>query len=144
MAEALLVVGAVIVRDGAVLACRRSADRSAGGKWEFPGGKVQTGESNEAALRRELREELGVDARIGDLVCAAEVPVGSRTIDLRCYWAVADEVPVTSTDHDDLRWVRPAALAALDWAEPDWPTVRVLESHDGDGAQEGQLWNRRG
>ena len=58
----LLVVGAAVVRDGRVLACRRTTPPEAAGRWEFPGGKVEPGESPDAALVRELHEELGVEA----------------------------------------------------------------------------------
>ena len=60
----LLVVGAAVVRDGRVLACRRTAPPAAAGRWEFPGGKVEPGESPDAALVRELHEELGVGATV--------------------------------------------------------------------------------
>ncbi|WP_152354028.1 NUDIX domain-containing protein [Brachybacterium subflavum] len=63
--SAIAVVGAIIVRDGLVFAARRSPERSAGGLWEFPGGKVEPGETPQEALVRELREELGVRVEVG-------------------------------------------------------------------------------
>lgn len=62
----LQVVAAVIAREGAVLACRRNPERSFGGKWEFPGGKLEPGESPSDALAREIHEELGVRVEVGE------------------------------------------------------------------------------
>jgi 8-oxo-dGTP diphosphatase len=123
----LEVVAAVMIRDGRALACRRAAHTSGAGTWEFPGGKVERGERPEAALAREIQEELGVDVTVGALVDRSEVPVGDRVIDLACY--LADPVgplPTTSTDHDELRWVPLADLGTLDWSAPDLPAVRRL------------------
>jgi 8-oxo-dGTP diphosphatase len=123
----LEVVAAVLIHDGRALACRRAAHKPGAGTWEFPGGKVESGETPERALTREIREELGVDIAVGALVDRSEVPVGDRVIDLACY--LADPVgplPVTSTDHDELRWVPLADLGTLDWSAPDLPAVRRL------------------
>jgi 8-oxo-dGTP diphosphatase len=123
----LQVVAAVLIHDGRALACRRAPHVTGAGTWEFPGGKVEAGESPEAALAREMREELGIDVTVGALVDRSEVPVGDRVIDLACY--LADPVgalPTTSTDHDELRWVPLADLGALDWSAPDVPAVRRL------------------
>jgi 8-oxo-dGTP diphosphatase len=123
----LEVVAAVMVRDGRVLACRRAAHKPGAGTWEFPGGKVEPGERPPEALAREIREELGIDVTVGALVDRSEVPVGDRVIDLACY--LADPVgplPITSTDHDELRWVPVAELGTLAWSAPDLPAVRRL------------------
>ncbi|MDZ8200041.1 (deoxy)nucleoside triphosphate pyrophosphohydrolase [Microbacterium sp. SSW1-59] len=123
------VVAAVIERDGLVLACRRRVDRSAGGLWEFPGGKVEPGEAADAALQREIAEELDVTIRVVGELTADVTPVDGRGIRLICLRAeVVGEAPTASTDHDELRWVAPADLPALTWAAPDLPAVALLAS----------------
>lgn len=123
------VVAAVFYRDGEVLACRRAPGKSAAGKWEFPGGKIDDDdETPELALVREIREELGISVSVGDLVDRSVTPVGDLDIDLACYLVSSAEVPAHSTDHDELRWLPVSALASLDWAAPDLPAVAVLSS----------------
>jgi 8-oxo-dGTP diphosphatase len=119
----LEVVAAVIEDDGAVLACRRRPGKAAAGRWEFPGGKVEAGESPEQALTREIREELGIGIRIvSHLTSDVTGP-----IKLVCLRAELDSArPVSSTDHDELRWVVRERLGELEWADADWPAVRLL------------------
>ena len=101
--------------------------KSAAGKWEFPGGKVEPDESPEAALIREIREELGVEIELGDRISGAETRAGDLSIDLASYRAITiGPAPTSSTDHDELRWLRISDLAQLDWASPDVPTVEAL------------------
>ncbi|MBP2458654.1 8-oxo-dGTP diphosphatase [Clavibacter michiganensis] len=131
----LEVVAAVLIRDGRALCCRRAAHKPGAGTWEFPGGKVERGEAPEAALAREIREELGVDVTVGRLVDRSEVPVGDRVIDLACYRVdPVGPLPTSSTDHDELRWVPLADLGDLSWSAPDLPAVRrlVLEARHPD------------
>ncbi|MBN9188662.1 MAG: (deoxy)nucleoside triphosphate pyrophosphohydrolase [Microbacterium sp.] len=133
----LEVVAAVIVDGGRILACRRSPGRSAAGRWEFPGGKVEPGETPEAALVREIREELGVEIAVAARVSTADTAVDGRVIRLTCFRAaLAGPRPTSSTDHDRLLWCRPADLPGLDWAEPDLPAVRLLAAEP-DHPQEG-------
>lgn len=121
------VVGAIVERDGAVFAARRNADRSAGGLWEFPGGKVERGESPEAALRRELREELGVDVTVGEFVDRSLSDVGTARIELSCYAAQFEGAdPSASSDHDAMRWVPLTELSSLQWAPGDVPLLEGL------------------
>lgn len=119
------VVAAIIHDAGLVLACRRAPHKTAAGQWEFPGGKVEPDESPEAALAREIREELSVEVVVGALVDRSTTVVGEIDIDLACYDArLVGPRPTASTDHDRLEWRRPAELHDLDWAEPDLPAVR--------------------
>ena len=121
------VVAAVFYRDGDVLACKRAPGTSAAGKWEFPGGKVEEGETPECALIREIQEELGISISLGPLVDRTVTAVGDFDIDLACYLVSSSVVPTASTDHEELRWVPVTSLASLDWATPDLPAVVALQ-----------------
>lgn len=121
------VVAAVLRKEGQVLVCRRSAERSAGGRWEFPGGKIEAGESAQQALCREIAEELGVTIIVGEHLDTSTTTVDGTPIQLSCFLVDRfDRDPAGSTDHDQLRWCAPADLPALDFAEPDLPVVRLL------------------
>lgn len=126
MAKTITVVGAVFSTEESVLAFRRNADRSAGGKWEFPGGKVESDETPEEALRREILEELGLHVTVGRLIDRSSTVVGENTIDLACYFVDADEYPTESSDHDQINWQRFSEILDLDWAAPDIPAIEAL------------------
>jgi 8-oxo-dGTP diphosphatase len=119
-----IVVGAAIVRDGRVLAARRSAPPAVAGGWEFPGGKVEPGESAQAALIRECREELGVTVRVGELLGTATIQPG---FELHVYAAtLAAGTPHALQDHDELRWLAVAELDAVPWLPADRPILPTL------------------
>lgn len=127
MASAIEVVAAVFIDDDRVLACRRRPDRSAPGKWEFPGGKVEAGETPWQALIREIAEELETEIDVLELIDRSSTEVNGLIVDLRCYLVrPLGALPTRSSDHDLLRWVPFTELGSLDWAEPDLPAVAVL------------------
>lgn len=127
MGEALRVVGAVIERQGKFLACRRRLDKTEGGKWEFPGGKIEPGEHPREALVRELREELGLeDIQVLELVHRETTEGDVGPIDLACFRVAVKSIAISSTDHDKLEWLTPNRLRILNWANADWPTVNTL------------------
>lgn len=113
----------------ALLCARRSAPPDLAGRWELPGGKVEPGETAEAALHRELAEELGVAVELGPRVLApgdGDWPIlGERRMRV---WlaALRDGEPAALADHDALRWVPYEDLDALDWLDPDRPIVAAL------------------
>ena len=126
--EPILVVAAVVERDGKVLACRRAPHKSLGGFWEFPGGKVDPGESDETALAREMLEELDVHVVVGEFIEKSIAPAGDMTIELRGYWCSMDEKGVSSsTDHDEFRWVSSTEIDGLNWAPADLPIVAEVK-----------------
>ena len=126
MSNIITVVGAVFASDDHVLAFRRKPGKSAGGKWEFPGGKVEPNESPQDALQRELKEELNVTVKVGDLIDRTSTPVGTNIIDLACYYVTSEVTPSQSSDHDLIRWQHLDKIHELDWAEPDLPTLANL------------------
>ena len=105
------------------MCCKRGDWKSAPSKWEFPGGKPEANESLEDSLTREIREELGVEIRV--LRKFDRSTTGE--IDLVCFVCeLVDEVPTSSTDHSELRWVPEEELSKLDWAEPDLPALKRI------------------
>lgn len=120
-----VVVGAALCADGRLLAARRTAPSALAGRWELPGGKVETGESEPGALVRELREELGVEAAVDSRVPGAW-PL-TDTLVLHVWRAhILSGTPQPLQDHDDLRWLTPAAAFTVDWLDGDLPAVRLL------------------
>lgn len=127
-----LVVGAVIVDDldrpTKVLAARRLAGPSpVAGRWEFPGGKVDPGETPEQALVRELQEELGFTATLGAEIINPDGPAWpiADRFEMRLWFAVAEaDPPVLGDVHSEIRWLSPEQLPVLDWLEADVPVLR--------------------
>lgn len=137
MQETLIdVVAAAIVDDldrpTRLLAARRSAPSAIAGRWEFPGGKVEPGEEELAALHRELGEELGVTVAVG-----AELPApdgGAWPITpkhrMRVWFArLQDGTPEPLEDHDELRWLTAAELDDVPWLDGDVQIVTALARH---------------
>jgi 8-oxo-dGTP diphosphatase len=120
------VVGAAILDGDKLLAARRLEPPELAGGWELPGGKVDPGETDEQALVRECREELGVLIRLLDRV-GGDWPMGTTAI-LRVWTAeVVDGVPQPLEDHSELRWLEPSQWYDVEWLAADLPVVRALE-----------------
>ncbi|WP_416902460.1 (deoxy)nucleoside triphosphate pyrophosphohydrolase [Micromonospora echinospora] len=121
-----VVVGAAIVADGRVLACARSAPPEVAGRWEFPGGKVEPGESETAALVRECAEELAVRVEVGDRV-GRDVRMAHGRAVLRVYAArlLGDDQP-RALEHAEMRWLSADELDTVDWLPADVPIVADL------------------
>lgn len=121
------VVAAVFTDGEHVLAGRRREHLEAGGRWEFPGGKLEDGEAATAALEREIAEEFGVDIEVGELMDRSTTIADGTPITLSCYFVrPVEEGPRFSTDHDELGWFQRDRLMWLNWALPDLPAVRKL------------------
>jgi 8-oxo-dGTP diphosphatase len=119
----IYVTCAIIERNGFVLAAQRSSSMSLPLKWEFPGGKVNAGESYEECLVRELTEELGIIARISARLSPATHQYPSFTITLFPFICSIERGELTLNEHVAVKWLRPDNLRSLDWAEADIPIV---------------------
>lgn len=116
-----------LTRPTRVLAARRSAPPALAGGWEFPGGKVEPGETPQDAAVRETLEELGVRVRLGGRVGGAW-PLGERA-EMLLWWAVTlpgEPEPSPVQDHDALRWLTAADLHDVPWLVNDLPVVSHL------------------
>lgn len=121
---------ALVDRDGRVLVQQRSAHRSMAGLWEFPGGKVELGETPEQALIRELREELGIETSSACLApaCFASEALGEQHLILLLYVCRKWTGMPQPLDAAALKWVRPVELHGLDMPPADKPLIGLLEA----------------
>ncbi|MET8831113.1 (deoxy)nucleoside triphosphate pyrophosphohydrolase [Streptomyces sp. NPDC004610] len=135
MSERILVVGAALFDGSRLLAARRSAPPDAAGRWELPGGKVEPGERPGAALVRELREELGVEADTVARVPGEWPLTGPYVLQV---WTArlrpGSPAPEPLEDHDDLRWLDPHEIWDVDWLDQDVPAVRAVVTQGERGA----------
>jgi 8-oxo-dGTP diphosphatase len=114
-----VVVATAIMRNGQVLAQQRAFPSADAGRWEFPGGRVEPGESEEAAVVRECREELGVDVKTG-LRIGPDVPLRNGMI-LRLYVAtlVDESTEPIAVEHSAVKWVGVDEFDDIDWLDAD-------------------------
>jgi 8-oxo-dGTP diphosphatase len=131
------VTAAVIETDGRVLIGKRMAGRFSG-RWEFPGGKIEEGETPEECLTRELREELGIEARIGAFFLSTIHSYSHVTIELLTYRAEILSGAISLHDHTEVRWVAKTDLQDYDFPEADKAVIEKLinEAADGDASQD--------
>ncbi len=121
------VVAALIVNDGRILACQRTRHQVMPLKWEFPGGKIEEGEQPRDALRRELEEELGIEATIGNEVVRIvhEYP-GGGSVELRFFEVREYKGELENRIFREIRWVGRTELLDLDFLEADRSLVKDL------------------
>ena len=123
------VVAALIIRDSRILICQRTEDQAMPLKWEFPGGKVERDEDLKDALRRELEEELGIDAVIGRKVAAIQHTYANGT-SLALYFYRVDQFKreIQNRIFHDVRWVDRQELPTYDFLEADVKLVRDISA----------------
>jgi 8-oxo-dGTP diphosphatase len=123
------VVAALIVRDGKILVCQRTKHQTMPLKWEFPGGKIEEGEQPRNALHRELEEELGIDATIGDEVARIRHEYKSgNSVELRFFVVREYRGEIENRIFKDLRWAAPTELPSFDFLEADLKLVSDIAS----------------
>jgi len=123
----LHVVGAAIIQDGRCLVAQRGPGMSLAGKWEFPGGKVEDGEEPEAALAREIEEELGLQIAVGEPLGSGSAQVGGRVVRLDVYAATIGFGVMALREHAQVSWANRDQLSHFDWAEADVPCIAPVQ-----------------
>jgi 8-oxo-dGTP diphosphatase len=122
----LHVACAIIQQNGLILATQRSATMSLPLKWEFPGGKLEAGESAQDCLVRELQEELGVSVRVGQGLTPLTHNYPDFRVTLHPFCCDQLEGDLTLHEHNAVRWLPLDELAGLDWLEADRPIIEQL------------------
>jgi len=121
---------AIIEYEGKILCTQRSASMSLPLKWEFPGGKIHDGESPEECLKRELREELGVEASVGKSLPETTHHYPDFSVTLHPFICRIVSGQITLHEHNAYVWLPMEELHTLDWAEADWPIIQGLRIRD--------------
>ena len=122
------VVAAILHRDGAYFATQRGYGEFEG-MWEFPGGKIESGESREVALKREIREELGVDITIDKFLCTTDYDYPSFHLTMHCYLCSVKSGEIELREHKSARWLTTKTLDSVEWLPADKYIIDELKRY---------------
>ena len=120
------VVAAILYRDGAYFATQRGYGEFEG-MWEFPGGKIEPGESREVALKREIQEELGIDITIDKFLCTTDYDYPSFHLTMRCYLCSVESGMIELREHKSARWLTVESLDSVEWLPADKEIINKLK-----------------
>ena len=126
--KAIEVVAAIIYKDGAYFATQRGYGEFEG-MWEFPGGKIEPGESREVALKREIQEELGVDIVIENLLCTTDYDYPSFHLTMHCYLCSVVSGEIELREHMSARWLTTKTLDSVEWLPADKYIIDELKRY---------------
>ena len=117
---------AIIEQSGKILIARRQKDDPLKGKWEFPGGKIMEDETHEQCLKRELHEELGIEAEVGDLLYTTQHVYNHIAVELFFYTATYLAGEIKLKEYRQIRWVGKEDLNKYDFLEANVPLLKIL------------------
>lgn len=121
------VVAAIIYKDSAYFATQRGYGEFEG-MWEFPGGKIEPGESRESALKREIQEELCVNISVEDFICTTNYDYPSFHLTMHCYLCSVESGTIELREHKSARWLTADLLDSVEWLPADLEVVELLKS----------------
>ena len=124
--KSIEVVAAIIVKDDKIYATQRGYGAYKD-KWEFPGGKIEPGETREHALAREIKEELDTDIRVGDYICTVEYDYPEFYLTMHCFLCDILSGELTLLEHEDAKWLGKDDIWSVDWLPADIEVIEELE-----------------
>ncbi len=127
MAAKIRVVAAIITKDNKYLITRRSPSKHLAGFWEFPGGKIEEGETAEACLIREIKEELDINIRVNSFFMENDHSYPTKSISLIAFFCEITEGQITLKDHDCFEWISREQFDDFKFAPADVPFVKALQ-----------------
>ncbi len=128
MKKYVKVVGAVIEKDEKILCAQRNGKKSLPNMWEFPGGKIEDGELPEAALKRELLEEMDCEINVLDKIVTTVYEYDFATIELTTYYAEMVSDSIVLREHQDMKWLSRDELDSVEWAPADIEAIEKIKS----------------
>ena len=127
MKKYVKVVGAVIEKDEKILCAQRNGKKSLPNMWEFPGGKIEDGELPEAALKRELLEEMDCEINVLDKIVTTVYEYDFATIELTTYYAEMVSDSIVLREHQDMKWLSRDELDSVEWAPADIEAIEAIK-----------------
>ena len=120
------VAAAVIVKENKIFATQRGYGEFKGG-WEFPGGKIEPGEKPKETVVREIKEELDLNVKVGDLITTIEYDYPTFHLTMRCYWTYVNYGDVVLKEHQAAKWLTKEELDSVDWLPADIALVDQIK-----------------
>lgn len=128
-------VVAAVIRDGnKIFATQRGYGELKGG-WEFPGGKIEEGETPQQALAREIKEELATDIEVGDFIADIEYDYPTFHLSMNCYWCKVKDGDLTLLEHEAAKWLDADSIYSVDWLPADEMIIPDLKLAISEGGQ---------
>ena len=123
--KSIEVVAAIIKKDNKIFATQRGSGEFQGG-WEFPGGKIEPGETPQNALKREIMEELRTEISVGDLIETIEYDYPTFHLSMDCFWAETVSGNLVLKEHLDAKWLRKDELNSVEWLPADESLIESI------------------
>jgi len=121
------VIAAVIKKNGKFLIAKRAKKDTLQNKWEFPGGKVEPGETFDACLKREIFEELGIVIEVGEYICSSRFTYREKKMEMLAFYVTSFSGIIELKEHKEVRWIATNEFHLYEFPEPDLPIIEALK-----------------